>query len=256
MAGKAIWKGSVNFGDINLPVRLHAAVKEERIQFHLLHKHDHMKLQQRMICAHDREPVPVEAQVKGFEVETGKYIIFDQAELEQADPKSSRLVEVHNFTLSAEINPLYFERLYYLEPEADAKGYNALAEILETLDVSGICTWVMRKRAYLGALQSRGKVLRLTTLRYADEVIAARSLELKAIPLSEKELKIGMELIRQLTVPFVAQKFANEHRMKLRTLIDRKVRGEKITVLRPRRLKPTSSDRLLQALEASLKRVA
>lgn len=256
MASKAIWKGTINFGDINLPIKLHAAVKEERIQFHLLHKRDKAKLQQQMICAYDREPVPAEGQVKGFELEPGKYIIVDQAELEQADPETSRLVEVHDFTKTVEIDPLYFERLYYLEPDADLKGYTALARAMEKLGVSGICTWVMRKRSYLGALQARGNVLRLTTLRYPDEVIAASSLELKALSLTEKELKIGMELISRLTVPFEPQKFTNEHQKKLQQLIDRKARGEKITVLRPRKLKPTSPDRLLQALEASLKRVA
>jgi len=105
-------------------------------------------------------------------------------------------------------------------------------------------------------LQSSGKILRLNALRYADEVISARSLELPNIPLSEKELKIGSDLINQLTAPFQPRKFENEHQKKLQGLIDKKARGEKIAILRPRRLKPTASDKLLQTLEASLKRVA
>src|SRR3990172_6958537 len=97
MTGKAIWRGHIHFGDLDLPVKLHTSIREERIQFHLLHKHDHVKLRQQMICAYEKEPVPVEAQVKGFEVEKGKYIIVDPSELEQASPESSRLVEVHDF---------------------------------------------------------------------------------------------------------------------------------------------------------------
>jgi len=124
------------------------------------------------------------------------------------------------------------------------------------MDAEGICTWTMRKRSYIGALQSSGKILRLNALRYADEVISARSLELPNIPLSEKELKIGSDLINQLTAPFQPRKFENEHQKKLQGLIDKKARGEKIAILRPRRLKPTASDKLLQTLEASLKRVA
>jgi DNA end-binding protein Ku len=124
------------------------------------------------------------------------------------------------------------------------------------MDMAGICTWTMRKRSYLGALQMNGKRLRLNTLRYADEVISVNSLELLEIPLAEKELKIGSDLIDQLTAPFQPQKFENEHQKKLQQLIDKKARGEKIAVLRPRRLKPTSSDKLLQALEASLRKVA
>jgi DNA end-binding protein Ku len=114
----------------------------------------------------------------------------------------------------------------------------------------------MRKRSYLGALQAHGKILRLNTLRYADEVIPVESLKLQDVPLSEKELKIGINLIDQLTVPFDPQKFENEHQNKLQEMIEKKARGEKIVVLRHRRLKATEPDRLLQALEASLKKAA
>jgi len=256
MAGKAIWKGYINFGDVNLPVKLHTAVREDRIQFHLLHRRDHIKLHQQMICAYEKEPVPAEAQVKGFEVEKGKYIVVDPSEIEQADSESTRLIEVHDFVKTGQIDPIFLERVYYLEPDTNVKGYNALAGALKEMNIAGVCTWAMRKRYYLGAMQASGKILRLTTLRYADEVISAGSLEMEDIPLSEKELKIGSDLINQLTVPFQPHKFENEHQKKLHLLIEKKARGEKIAVLRPRQLKPTASDKLLQALEASLKRVA
>ncbi len=256
MAGRAMWKGYIHFADVNVPVNLHTAVKEERIQFHLLHKRDHVRLRQQMICAYEKKPVPVEAQVKGFEVEEGKYIIVDPEELEQTTPEVSRLIEVHEFVGTEQIDPVFLERVYYLEPDVHLKGYNALAGALKEMDVTGICTWTMRKRSYLGALQAGGKTLRLSTLRFADEVVPAESLELERIPLSEKELKIGDDLINQLTVPFQPQKFENEHQKKLNNLIAKKARGEKIALMRPRRLKPTAPDKLLQALEASLKKVA
>jgi DNA end-binding protein Ku len=105
-------------------------------------------------------------------------------------------------------------------------------------------------------LQARGKILRLNTLRYADEVIPASSLGLEDVPVSEKELKIGSELIEKLTAPFEPRKFENEHQKKLQEMINKKARGEKVVVLAPRRLKPTKSDQLLQVLEASLKKAA
>jgi DNA end-binding protein Ku len=256
MAGGTIWKGYINFGDINLPVKLHAAIREERVQFHLLHKHDHVKLRQQMICAYEKIPVPAEAQAKGFEVEDGKYIIVDPEELEQTSPESSRMIDVHEFVKTEQIDPIFLDRVYYLEPDTTIKKYIAFVGALQEMDVEGICTWTMRKRSYLGALQARGKILRLNTLRYADEVISVKSLELPEIPLSEKELKIGSELIKQLTAPFQPHKFENEHQKKLHHLIEKKIRGEKIAVLRPRRLKPTASDKLLQALEESLMKVA
>ena len=256
MAEGTIWKGYIHFEDTNVPVKLHTAIKEERIQFHLLHRRDRAKLRQQMICAYEKKPVPVEAQAKGFEVEEGKYIIVDPEELERTAPESSRIIEVHEFVKTAQIDPIFLERVYYLEPDIHSKGYNALVEALKEMDAAGICTWTMRKRSHLGALQASGNLLRLNILRYADEVISAEALELQKIPLSEKELKIGSDLINQLTAPFQPQKFENEHQKKLHNLIDKKARGEEIVLLRPRRLKPTAPDKLLQALEESLKKVA
>ncbi len=259
MAGSTIWKGTIHFGDTDVAVKLHSAVKEERIQFHLLHKHDRVRLRQQMVCAYEKQPVPAEEQSKGFEVEEGKYIIVDPEELEQTGSESSRMIEVHEFVKTEQIDPVFFGRFYYLEPDnpdVQGKGFNTLVKVLKELDVAGICTWAMRKRSYLGALQARGKILRLNTLRYADEVIPVESLQLQEVPVSEKELKIGSDLIKQLTATFEPQKFENEHQKKLQEMIEKKARGEKIVVLAPRRLKPTKSEDLLQALEASLKKVA
>ena len=259
MAGSTIWKGYIHFGDTDVPVKLHTAVREERIQFHLLHRRDQVRLRQQMVCAYEKQPVPAEEQSRGFEVEDGKYVIVDPAELEQTAPESSRLIEVHEFVKTGQIDPVFLDRLYYLEPDmADIHGkeFAALVKALKELDVAGICTWTMRKRSYFGALQAQGKMLRLNTLRYADEVIPVGSLELQDVPLSEKELKIGSELIEKLTAAFEPAKFENEHQKKLQEMIEKKARGEKIAVLVPRRLKPTESDQLLQALEASLKKAA
>jgi DNA end-binding protein Ku len=259
MAGTTIWKGYIHFGDTDVPVKLHSAVREERIQFHLLHKPDQIRLRQQMVCALEKQPVPSEEQSKGFEVEEGKYIIMDPEELEQATPESSRMIEVHEFVKSEQIDPIFVDRVYYLEPDISTiqgKGYNSLVRALKDMDVEGICTWTMRKRSYFGALQASGKILRLNTLRYADEVVSAASLGLQDVPLSEKELKIGSELIKQLSGAFEPGKFENEHQKKLQDMIEKKARGEKIAVLAPRRLKPTESDNLLEVLEASLKKAA
>src|SRR6266704_4801260 len=153
MAGGTIWKGCIHFGDTDVAVKLHVAIKEERIQFHLLHRRDQVKLHQQMICAYEKKPVPKEAQTKGFEVEDGKYIIVDPEELEQTTPESCRMIEVHEFVKTEQIEPIFLDRVYYLEPASDinAEGYNELVEVLQEMDVEGICTWTMRKRSYHGA---------------------------------------------------------------------------------------------------------
>ena len=215
MVGSTIWKGYIHFGDTDVPVKLRTAVKEERIQFHLLHRRDRVRLRQQMVCEYEKLSVPQEEQFKGFEVEEGKYVIIDPAELEQTAPESSRMIEVHEFVKTIQIDSIFFDRLYYLEPDIQGKGFNAFVKVLKELDVAGICTWTMRKRSYWGALQARGEMLRLSTLRYADEVIPVESLELQEVPLSEKELKIGSELIEKMTAPFEPRKFENEHQKKL-----------------------------------------
>ena len=259
MAGATIWKGYIHFGETDVPVKLHSAVREERIQFHLLHSRDQVRLRQQMICAYEKQPVPAEEQTKGFEVEDGKYIIVDPEELEQTVPEGNRMIEVHEFVNTGQIDPIFVDRVYYLEPDItniQGKGYSTLVRALKEMEVAGICTWTMRKRSYFGALQASGRILRLNTLRYADEVVPVKSLDLLEAPLSEKELKIGSELISKLTAPFEPLKFENDHQRKLQEMIDKKARGEKIAVLTPRRLKPTESDQLLEVLEASLKKAA
>ncbi|WP_298439830.1 Ku protein [Geobacter sp.] len=256
MAGTTIWKGTIHFGETSVPVKLHAAVKEERIQFHLLHRGDLVRLHQLMICAYEKKPVPVEAQTRGFEVEEGKYLLVDPEELEQTVPEGSRLIEVHEFVPAGQLLPLFLDHVYYLEPDTVLGGYNELVEALTELDVAGVCGWTMRKRSYLGALQARDRVLRLTTLRYADELVSVSALGLQEIPVTDKELEIGSELISRLTAPFQPEKFVNEHQQKLQALIEKKARGEKIALLRPRLLEPTAPEQLLEALEASLKKVA
>jgi DNA end-binding protein Ku len=255
-ASRAIWKGNISFGEVQVPVKLHIAVKEERIQFHLLHRSDHVKLKRQMVCALEGSPVPLEEQARGFQLEDEKYILVNPEELERAEPEESRTIEVHEFVAPARIDPIFLERVHYLEPDEPAKGYNALLGALGEMKVAGICTWTMRKRSYIGALKANGKILCLNTLRYADEVIPVKSLELPNAPLSEKELKVGEDLIRHLTGRFQPEKFENRHQKRLQDLIDRKARGEKIMILHPRRLKPTAPDKLLQVLEASLKKVA
>jgi DNA end-binding protein Ku len=216
-------------------------------------------LRQQLFCAYEKRPVPAEEQTRGFEVEDGKFLIVDPEELEKTVPEGNRMIEIHEFVRTAQIDPIFIERAYYLEPDStnlQGKGYGALAGLMEERGVAGICTWTMKKRSYLGALQAFGKVLRLNTLRYADEVVAAASLGLQNVPVTERELAIGSELIEKLTAPFEPAKFGNEHQKKLQEMIEKKARGEQIAVLVPKRREPTEPDQLLEALEASLKKAA
>ena len=251
-----VWIGNIHFRDINIPVKLHSSVMQNRIQFHLLHRTDMVRLRQQMICAYEKIPVASEEEVKGFRVDERKYILMDPAELEESEPEKSRMIEVHEFVKSGEIDPVYLERTYYLEPGVtDNRSYSTLADALKETGMQGICTWVMKKKAYLGAIRSDGKTLKLSTLRYADEIIEVKSLGIEVFTLSEKELEIAGELIEKLTVNFQPEKYRNEHQQKLKELIKLKTRGGKVAVIKPRSRRTTPPDNLLEVLEESLRNV-
>lgn len=251
-----IWIGNIHFGNTDVPVKLHTAVRQNRVQFHLLHKADGVRLRQQMVCSFDKKSVPPEERVKGFQLDERNYVLIDPAELEQLEPQGSRAIEVHEFVKAAEIDPVYLEQTYYLEPNVSNKSYFALAAALTEMDAAGVCTWVMRKRAYFGIIRSAGRTLRLTVLRYADEVIPAKSLTLETFSPSEKELEIGSELINRMTVHFTPEKYQNEHQAKLQSLIEQKARGEKIILLKAKHRKATEPGKLLKVLEESLKKAA
>lgn len=148
-----------------------------------------------MICAYEKVPVPSEEQTKGYEVEERRYIVVDPAELEKTEIEDGRMIEVHEFVKTDKIDPIFLERVYYLEPDIPLEGYNSLVGALKETGMAGICTWTMRRCNYFGALQINGKLLCLNTLRYADEVIPSKSLGLEEVSVSEKELKIAENLI-------------------------------------------------------------
>ena len=251
---QALWIGNIHFKDTTVPVKLTPAVREDRLQFHLLHKTDKVKLHQQMVCAFEKTPVPADEELKGFRVAERKYVLIGADDLKKAEPAGeSRDITVHEFVKTDAIDPVFMEHTYYLEPKAPSKEYSALAAALKEMGRLGISTWTMKKRSYLGALGSDGKTLRLTVLRFAEDIVRAGSLGLVPPPLPDKELAIAGELIKKLTARWQPEKLHNVHQQELRALINKKGRGGKIAAVRPRPPKATESGELLKRLEESLK---
>jgi DNA end-binding protein Ku len=253
MAGRTIWKGAINFSNVNVPVKLHSAVRERRIAFNLLHAHDQARLRQQMICSHENVPVPREHQIKGYAVAPGQYVIVPDAEMAQVEPQGGRTIEVLEFVRREELDPRYYQRLYYLEPENSPRAFNTLSAALAETGLIGICRWHMRRRSYLGALRPGRIGLDLATLRFPDEVVARDDLALPQVAVSERELKIGTELIDNLSAPFKPEQFQNEYQARLQELIAQKAAGRKIKIVPFRPKQPTAEDALVRALTASLK---
>ncbi len=253
MAGRTIWKGNISFAEVHVPVKLHSSVREQRIAFNLLHASDQVRLRQQMVCSHENVPVPREHQIKGYSVAPGQYVIVSDAEVAGLEPQRGRSIEVLEFVRDAEIDPRFYQRLYYLEADNSQRPFNTLSAALAEAGLTGICRWSMRRRTYLGALRAGRFGLELMTLRFADEVVARDELEFPRVTVTEREMKIGTELIENLSAPFRPEQFRNEYQAKLREVIEQKAAGRKIKIV-PFRPRPTTSgDALVQALEASLK---
>jgi len=250
---KALWKGIVTFDSVNLPVKLYTAVHNGRVQFHLLHDKDHVRLRQEYVCSEDGESVPIEHRLKGYEVRKDHYVVIDSKELEKFAPKADHEIRVHEFVSMSEIDPRFFSHPWLVGPDGDDKGFAVLAKAISKSGLAGICEWTMRGEAYLGAMIASGGALALVSLRYADEVIPVSSVSIKDLKLDKREIEIAQYLIDQLSTEFNYKEYRDEYQDKLRELIDKKAKGEKIKVVKIKEPVPTESSELLAALQKSVK---
>jgi DNA end-binding protein Ku len=254
-SARAIWSGSISFGLVTIPVKLYTAVREKRLHFRSLHDQDQVPLKQKMVCPADGKEVHPEHIIKGYEIEKDRFVIVNQEELDAAAPKATRAIEILDFVEMDEIDPLFFDRPYYVGPTPEgAKPYKLLVEALEKKKKVGIAKIVMYGKEYLAALRPLNESLCLETMHFSDEVVAAKNvaaLHVKA-KVDDREMKMAEQLIDSLTTDFDPGKYHDEYRDQMLALIERKAKGEKI-VMRPVSEEPRHKGHdLMAALEASL----
>jgi DNA end-binding protein Ku len=252
---RAIWSGAISFGLVNIPVKVVTAVREKGIHFHLLHEKDASRIKFKRFCAKEDREVDGKDIVRGYEVSRGKYVTFTDEELEAADPKAARTIEISEFVALAEIDPAFYDRTYFLVPDKNAAlAYGLLQAALERTGRVGIARVVMREKEYLVALRTKGKAIAMETMHFADEVVQAKdALKDHEIPAkaNEKQLKLAEQLITNLTEPFDPAKHKDTHRQKVLDLIERKRKGHKVE-FEPVEAAPTKATDLMAALEGSL----
>ncbi len=251
MSARAMWKGVIRFGSVELPVKLYAAVQERTVRFNLLHKQDETPVAQRMVNPTNGEAVPREAIRRGLEVEPGTFVVLEEEEVAALQPKESRDVTVSRFVPQEAITSQWYDRPYWLGPDGDATGYAALAAALGEGKRVGVVHWVMRRKAYDGVLRAEGPHLALVTLRHADEVISADKLKAPGgRALDAKELRLATQLVQALEGDWDPSKYHDEYRKRVEELIATKRKGgtPKLHVVRKT---PTEAS-LAKALERSL----
>lgn len=253
MAARAIWKGVLRFGDLSVPVKFYSAVEDRSVHFRLLHAEDGVPVKQRMVDPATGDAVPREEVRRGLEVEDGVYVVFSDEELDELEPDDSRDIEVTRFVPSGAVDPRWYDRPYYLEPDGDPEAYFALVDALEDAGREGIARWVMRKKRYRGALRVREGYLAMLTVRSAQRVVDASELESPEGREAEpQELELAEQLVGALAGPFEPERYENEYRDRVLELIRAKARGETIE-LEEARPPEREEGSLREALEASVR---
>ncbi len=251
---RAMWSGSISFGLVNIPVKLFIATKEHRIQFHMLNDQDKSRLQFKRVSSSSGREVHNEHMVKGYEIGPDQYVIIQQSELEALAPKQSRMIEIKDFVDISEIDPLYYDKGYYLAPgEHAAKPYKLLVEAMEKTKRTAIASFVMREKEYLCAIRPVNGVLCLETMHFGDEVLDAQEVvDLPSVKVDDREVNMAEKLIDSLTTDFDPTKYKDEYRERVMEMIEKKAKGEKIVTQPPTQEKPGRVINLMAALEASL----
>ena len=252
MAARAMWKGVVQVGTVAVPVKLYSAVQDHSVRFRLLHKTDKAPVKQELVSSESREVLEYADVRKAFPIDRGRLILLEKEELEGLEPEESRDIEITRFVNIGDIDHRWYERAYYLGPDNSSKQYFALAAALEKKQKEGVARWVMRDKSYVGSLRAESGYLMLITLRHADEIIAADSLEAPGgRPLQKREIEMAEQLIEALHADFDPTQFRDDYRDRVMELIEAKAAGKrpKVVKFRP---KQKETDDITDALAASL----
>lgn len=254
MAARAMWKAKLAIGRHRVGVRMYAAVENRDVHFHLLHEPDGARVQQRMAEAGSGDTVGSADVRRGVEVERGRFVVLDDDELAALEPKPSRDIELLRFLPAAAIDHRWYERPYYLGPDAgDVDGYFALVAALQQTGREGLARWSLRKREYLGALRVHDGYLALVSLRHADEVVVASDLPApEGRALDQKERQLAGQLIDALAGEFRHDDWRDEYRDRVLELVAQKQKGKQVKLKRYRPAK-TADSSLVAALQRSLK---
>jgi len=250
---RSIWNGTVSFGLVHVPVKLYSATESKTVSFREVHLPDGARTEHRRFCSAEDREVPYEEVVKGFEVADGEYVVLDKDEIAAAAGPRNRLVDVEAFVPAGDIDPVFYERTYYLGArDGGEDGYALLREALAATGRAAVGRFTFHNREYVAAIRPMGDVLALHTMRFADEVVAGNDVEIgepRRAP-SDREVKMASQLVASLHEEFDPAARRDEYREAVLDLIRRKAAGEEIET--PREEAPEEEPDLAAALEASL----
>lgn len=222
---RAIWKGSISFGLINIPVSLYAATRREELKFRLLRARDLSPVNYKRVAEADGKEVPWDQIVKGYEHEKGKFVVLRDEDFQRIDVEATQTVDIIDFVALSEINPMFFHKPFYMEPtKGSAKAYVLLRETLRGTGKVGMAKVVIKTRQYLAAVKPTGNALLLELMHFGNELLDAGELHLPARPDVRKgELDMAKALVNQMTEKWDPARYQDDYRSALLELIEKKV---------------------------------
>lgn len=250
---RSIWNGTITFGLMRVPIKVHSATEDKSVHFREVHAKDGAQIEHRRICSKEGRSVPYNQVAKGYEVGKGEFVLLDQEEIDAAAGRQSREIELEEFVAAGDIDPVHYDRGYYLGAGEDGRpAYRLLHDALRRAERVGLGRWVFHNREYLVAVRPLDHVLALHTMRFAAELVDADSLDLPSPSRkpSGREVKMAGTLVDSLSATFEPAKFEDSYRERVLALVEAKARGEEPDL--PDSPEPTGDTDLMAALRASL----
>jgi len=253
VAPRSLWNGTIAFGLVRVPVKVYSATESKTVHFHEVHLEDGSRIEHRRICPKDDKEIDYDHIVKGFEVRKGEWVELTDDEIAAAAGAQTRLLEVDHFVPADEIDPVFYERTYYLGAGDDGDdAYALLSQALERTGRAAVGRWVFHNRERTVIVRRLGDVLALHTMRFAADLVDPGSLKLPRVSRkpAKKEIDMAGKLVKGLHADFDPTEYKDEHRRAVQKLIKRKASGKQIEA--PEEPEEEQSDDLMAALEASL----
>lgn len=248
---RSLWTGAIGFGLVNIPVKLYSATQQSDLDLDMLDKNDHSNIKFKRVNEKTGKEVPWDNIVRAYNYE-GHYVILDDEDFKKASPEKTKMIEIAEFVEESQVDSMYYETPYYLEPQKGGeKAYVLLRDALKKTGKTGLSTFVLRTKESLGLIKPSGKSLILQKIRYAQEIREAEDLKIPEATPKAPELKMAISLIDQLTGKFDISNYKDTYSDELMKLIEAKAKGKKIPAPSMKVVHSTSKD-LLEQLKASL----
>lgn len=255
MAARAIWKAVIRFGNLKVPVKLYSAIEDQNIRFRILSRKDRQPVRQAMVNPETGVEVAHAETRRAYVADNGDRTILEPAELAALEPEASRDIDLVAFFPASQIDHRWYDRPYYLGPDGNSAAYLAFAQAIEDSELEGFARWVMRGKAYIGALRLHQGYPVLISLRHANEVVAVAKLQAPGgSALNPRELDMARQLVEMLAAQLDLSSYQDDYRERVLKLVKAKAKGGKSLKLVKTASKPPSED-LSHALQQSLQSV-